>query len=136
MCVCVWRWSFQWAFILALCICGENLIISCCIKVSTVDVTTKTCKMNKAWSLRQMIYLRATVYHTNSDAGRSVGKSPSPLARAGLAPYAIRRATISFSRRPAAMCRGVLPVGGARMCVCVCVCRVCTYVGNESGLET
>ena len=46
---------------------------------------------------------------TNKEAGRSDGKSPSPLAIAGLAPYAIKRATISFSFLPAAMCSGVFP---------------------------
>ena len=46
---------------------------------------------------------------TSNEAGRSVGKSPSPLARAGFAPYAIRRATISFSLRPAAIWSGVFP---------------------------
>ena len=48
---------------------------------------------------------------TNREAGKSVGKSPSPFAMAGLAPYAIKSATISFNLRPAAMCRGVLPGG-------------------------
>lgn len=46
---------------------------------------------------------------TSNDAGRSVGKSPSPLARAGFAPYAISKATISFNLLPAAMWSGVLP---------------------------
>ncbi len=46
---------------------------------------------------------------TSREAGKSEGKSPSPLARAGFAPYAMRSATISFSLLPAAMWRGVLP---------------------------
>ena len=46
---------------------------------------------------------------TSSDAGRSLGKSPSPLAMAGLAPYAMSNATSSLSLRPAAMCSGVFP---------------------------
>lgn len=54
-------------------------------------------------------YREYTKRPTNKEAGRSLGKSPSPLAIAGLAPYAIKRATISFSLRPAAICNGVLP---------------------------
>ncbi len=56
-----------------------------------------------------MFVMNRLVTLTSREAGRSEGKSPSPLAMAGLAPYAIRRATISLSRRPAATCSGVFP---------------------------